>query len=103
MYLPQSVKQIRDYAFAYCPKLTIHAPADSYAEQYAKENNIPFQELYALLSLFPKLLVASPPSPSAYRLDLFFPRRKRGLLESVGNQFYLLHILPLEVSVLDVL
>ena len=48
MYLPQSVKQIRDYAFAYCPKLTIHAPADSYAEQYAKENNIPFQELYAL-------------------------------------------------------
>ena len=48
MYLPQSVKQIRDYAFAHCPKLTIHAPADSYAEQYAKENNIPFQELYTL-------------------------------------------------------
>jgi hypothetical protein len=25
-----------------CRKLTIYAPAGSYAEQYAKENNIPF-------------------------------------------------------------
>ncbi len=29
-------------AFIGCDKLTIHAPAGSYAEQYAKENNIPF-------------------------------------------------------------
>lgn len=44
-YLPQSVEQIGDYAFAHCPKLTIHAPARSYAERYAKEHNIPFQPI----------------------------------------------------------
>ena len=31
-----------DSAFDDCPNLTIHAPAGSYAEQYAKEHNIPF-------------------------------------------------------------
>ena len=31
-----------DWAFVDCPNLTIHAPAGSYAEQYAKENHIPF-------------------------------------------------------------
>ena len=40
--LPETVKQIRDGAFYNCTDLTIHAPAGSYAEQYAKENNIPF-------------------------------------------------------------
>ena len=29
-------------AFSYCSNLTIYAPAGSYAETYAKENNIPF-------------------------------------------------------------
>ena len=47
--LPASLEKINKdpsysnrYAFADCPDLTIHAPAGSYAEQYAKENNIPF-------------------------------------------------------------
>lgn len=40
--IPASVNEITKDAFANCPKLTIHAPAGSYAEQYAKENNIPF-------------------------------------------------------------
>ena len=40
--LPASVKRIDYGAFAECPNLTIHAPAGSYAEKYAKENNIPF-------------------------------------------------------------
>ena len=40
--LPSSVIKIEYHAFSRCPKLTIHAPAGSYAEQYAKENNIPF-------------------------------------------------------------
>ena len=40
--VPQSVHTIGTDAFAKCTKLTIHAPAGSYAEQYAKENNIPF-------------------------------------------------------------
>ena len=32
-----------DYsAFYNCPNLTIHAPAGSYAEQYARDNTIPF-------------------------------------------------------------
>ena len=33
---------IEEGAFRRCLSLTIHAPAGSYAEQYAKENNIPF-------------------------------------------------------------
>ena len=40
--IPESVIEIGEGAFAGCGSLTIHAPAGSYAEQYAKENNIPF-------------------------------------------------------------
>ena len=40
--LPVSVTEINKWAFEKCPSLTIHAPAGSYAETYAKENNIPF-------------------------------------------------------------
>ena len=40
--IPESVTFIGDDAFGQCPKLTIHAPAGSYAESYAKEHNIPF-------------------------------------------------------------
>ena len=36
------VTKIHKTAFAECQALTIHAPAGSYAETYAKENNIPF-------------------------------------------------------------
>ena len=40
--IPEFVKIISKFAFDNCPRLTIHAPTGSYAEQYAKENNIPF-------------------------------------------------------------
>ena len=40
--IPQSVTAIGQGAFKACPALTIHAPAGSYAETYAKEHNIPF-------------------------------------------------------------
>ena len=40
--IPASVTEIGTGAFRDCRKLTIHAHAGSYAEQYAKENNIPF-------------------------------------------------------------
>lgn len=40
--LPASILEIGADAFKDCHKLTIHAPAGSYAETYAKENNIPF-------------------------------------------------------------
>ena len=40
--LPKSVEQIDSSAFDECDNLTIHAPAGSYAEKYAKEHNIPF-------------------------------------------------------------
>ena len=40
--IPTGVNEIGMGAFRGCPKLSIHAPAGSYAEQYAKENNIPF-------------------------------------------------------------
>ena len=40
--IPSQVTEIDSLAFKDCPNLTIHAPAGSYAEQYAKENNIPF-------------------------------------------------------------
>jgi len=40
--IPDSVTEIGQEAFADCHKLNIHAPTNSCAEQYAKENNIPF-------------------------------------------------------------
>lgn len=40
--IPNSVIQIGEKAFDMCHRVTIHAPAGSYAETYAKENNIPF-------------------------------------------------------------
>ena len=40
--LPSGVNEILYSAFRDCPNLTIHAPAGSFAEQYAKEHNIPF-------------------------------------------------------------
>ena len=42
IFIPASVELIGKDAFCYCSNLTIHAPAGSCAEQYAKENNIPF-------------------------------------------------------------
>ena len=42
IFMPQSLEFIDNHAFQKCPKTTIHAPAGSYAEQYAKEHNIPF-------------------------------------------------------------
>ena len=40
--ISNSKTSIMGTAFSDCPNLTIHAPAGSYAEQYAKEHNIPF-------------------------------------------------------------
>ena len=40
--IPASVTKIGGWAFQGCEHLTIHAPAGSYTEQYAKENHIPF-------------------------------------------------------------
>ena len=42
VWIPGGVSAIAVDAFRGCAKLTIHAPAGSYAETYAKENNIPF-------------------------------------------------------------
>ena len=38
--IPEGVTEIGSSAFDGCKKLTIHAPAGSAAEQYAKENGI---------------------------------------------------------------
>ena len=40
--IPKTVEIIGEAVFENCKNLTIHAPAGSYAEQYTKENNIPF-------------------------------------------------------------
>lgn len=40
--IPASTVSIGKEVFNGCPNLTIHTSAGSYAEQYAKENNIPF-------------------------------------------------------------
>ena len=42
IYLPNSLMKIGDACFNGCMKLTIHAPSGSFAEQYAKENEIDF-------------------------------------------------------------
>lgn len=43
--IPESVTSIGEKAFIFCKKLTIHAPEDSYAQTYAKEQDIPFQAI----------------------------------------------------------
>lgn len=40
--IPAGIKKIEKDSFDKCKKLTIHAPVGSYAEAYAKKNNIPF-------------------------------------------------------------
>ena len=40
--IPNSVTEIGESAFNNCPNVTIKCPSGSYAEQYAKENNIPY-------------------------------------------------------------
>ncbi len=40
--IPEGVTSIGYSAFYECTNLTIHAPAGSYAEKYAKENKIKF-------------------------------------------------------------
>ena len=42
LQIPPKVSSIGSLSFFNCPKLTIHAPAGSYAEQFAKEHKIPF-------------------------------------------------------------
>lgn len=42
VHIGGDVKSIDYEAFDNCPKLTIYAPAGSYAEGYAKEHNVPF-------------------------------------------------------------
>lgn len=42
IHIPKTVSAIGEYAFWECSSISIHAPAGSYAEKYAKENNIPF-------------------------------------------------------------
>ena len=43
--IPDSVTEIEDWAFFGCDNLTIYGKAGSYAEEYAEENEIKFQEL----------------------------------------------------------
>ena len=42
VFMSADIAEIKMLAFSGCDNLTIHAPAGSYAERYAKENNIPF-------------------------------------------------------------
>lgn len=42
---PKSVTWTGDCAFSNCPNLTIHAPAGSAAERYAKMNGIRFEAI----------------------------------------------------------
>ena len=41
--IPSSVSNIGEYAFSGCTYITIITSVGSYAEQYAKENNIPYK------------------------------------------------------------
>lgn len=40
--IPDTVKEIGQFAFRGCKKIKLRVHAGSYAETYAKENNIPF-------------------------------------------------------------
>lgn len=41
-YIPESVNEIAENAFDECDSLTIKGKSGSYAEEYAKENDIDF-------------------------------------------------------------
>ena len=43
--IPESVTEIGYNVFTNCRRLVIHAPAGSYAEQYAKKNSVKFEML----------------------------------------------------------
>lgn len=43
--IPEGVQETCSLAFHGCEKLTIHAPAGSFAEEYAKKNKIKFEAL----------------------------------------------------------
>ncbi len=45
LFLTKSIQHIDDSAFVNCPQLTIYGYIGTYAEKYAKENNIPFEAL----------------------------------------------------------
>ena len=45
LVIPASVTHIGSDAFKDCTKLTIKAPAGSFAQRYCERNNIPFEEL----------------------------------------------------------
>ena len=57
IFLPASVTEIGFEAFKYARELVIHAPAGSYAQQYAEDNGKAeqLQELYSLISRLGKL------------------------------------------------
>lgn len=42
IFIPGSVERIPDSAFLFCIRLTVHGPAGSYAEKFAKSHDIPF-------------------------------------------------------------
>lgn len=50
LYIPSSVEYIYWHVFDDCDNLTIYGDKDSYARQYAEENNIPFAEPSALVN-----------------------------------------------------
>ena len=41
--IPNSVTSIEDDTFRYCENIMIHCYKNSYAEEYAKKNNIPYK------------------------------------------------------------
>lgn len=49
--IPKSVNEIGEEAFYNCYKLTIYGYKGSYAEKYAKENQIPFKDVYGNLKI----------------------------------------------------
>lgn len=66
--IPRSVMSISSSAFGMCNKLTIHAPAGSYAQQYAKKQKSRFQAIYQsnpFLERSVSLKKAPPVSPIA--------------------------------------
>ena len=44
--IPNSVTSIEDDTFRYCKNIMIHCYKNSYAEEYAKKNNIPYKIIY---------------------------------------------------------
>ena len=85
--IPNSVTSIGDNAFARCYNLTISGYKNSYAETYAKENSIPFEEITSS-NLSISSFTASKQSPQYTGTSVKLTTQASGGIGSLQYKYY---------------